>query len=114
MSELEWVPKPNPRHATGTRCADSGDGGRYSVAQRHFGDSHEWVTEFSHPSIGFMNEVVHYGKDEAAAVEAARRHHDARIRRLKWERYMLDNDPPERESIDAEIDQPAIESGRQQ
>ncbi|WP_186380680.1 hypothetical protein [Mycobacteroides abscessus] len=51
--------------------------------------------ELEDGSVFPFEKLIYEGDDGPAAVAAAESHHAARTRRLAWERYMAENDPPE-------------------
>ncbi len=65
----------------------------YTVELYDFGDGEpKWRATFGK----FLPiEDLYLGASEAEAMAAVEAHHAARYRRLAWERYMAENDPPE-------------------
>ncbi|MDO3245251.1 hypothetical protein [Mycobacteroides abscessus] len=93
--QLEWTAWGGGHHyIAATRTA-----GNYSV---YFGDAfenpHRWHTAYWREIQGSLNVddcgELYRGDDLNEALAAAQQHHKATLRRLAWEQYMRDNDPP--------------------
>ncbi|WP_157901262.1 hypothetical protein [Mycobacteroides franklinii] len=85
--QLEWTePKPSVFHA-------DTKGGRYVVYDRSLYSSTGWMTVYLQDR-GLPTAHLYKGHSEAEARAAAQAHHNTMIRRLAWEQYMRDNDPP--------------------
>ncbi|OTR22556.1 hypothetical protein B9M80_09640 [Mycobacteroides abscessus] len=86
---LQWSNRPYAR-VPKNGCRAEVDGGAYILFK--YGAS-SWQVLFS--TGWHMPEEVHLGDSESDALAAAEAHHVTRTRRLAWERYMAENDPPE-------------------
>lgn len=94
--KLEWTERGDGHHY----FAATHSGGNYSV---YFGDAfenpHRWHTvcwRGDEGSLTVDRGELYRGDDLDEALAAAQQHHRATLRRLAWEQYMLDNDPPNR------------------
>lgn len=86
---LQWSNRPYAR-VPKNGCRAEVDGGAYILFK--YGAS-SWQVLFG---VGYQTpKEVYLGDSESDAIAAAEAHHVARIRRLAWERYMAENDPPE-------------------
>ncbi|OHU02529.1 hypothetical protein BKG71_03585 [Mycobacteroides chelonae] len=54
----------------------------------------QWQTFRSGPDVENHSERIFLGFDRARAMRMAEEHHAENVRRLAWERYMQENDPP--------------------
>ncbi|BAX98873.1 hypothetical protein MSTE_03573 [Mycobacteroides stephanolepidis] len=93
-NQLEWTARGDGHHYN----AATRSGGNYSV---YFGDAfenpHQWHTvcwREHHGSLTVDRGELYRGDDLNEALAAAQAHHNATLRRLAWEQYMRDNDPP--------------------
>lgn len=65
----------------------------YVVDLYDYGDEKaKWRARFGKYTL---SEDLYQGGSKKGALTAAEAHHTARSRRLAWERYMAENDPPE-------------------
>lgn len=84
---LQWKGDLNAR-----RRAEVSDGCVYAAVPFSY-DGGPPVWEVFH-GYAIAENRIHVGDDESEALAAAEAHHVARTRRLAWERYMAENDPP--------------------
>lgn len=95
--QLEWTHRGDGHHY----FAATNIGASYSV---YFGDAfenpHRWHTVCWKEEQGAYTppptSELYRGDDFDEALAAAQQHHNATLRRLAWEQYMRDNDPPNR------------------
>ncbi|WP_078278560.1 hypothetical protein [Mycobacteroides franklinii] len=85
---LQWDHDPDVR-VPKNGCRAEVEGGAY-VLFKYGADS--WQVLFG--SGWKLPEEVYLGDSVADAIAAANAHHAAHTRRLAWERYMAENDPP--------------------
>lgn len=108
------TPHSEPESSTGPDQLgwDERAGGYYLTAKvshgsyaAYFGDAfenpHRWHAVYWREEQSIYNPAVttchlYRGDDLDEALAAAQQHHKAALRRLAWEQYMRDNDPPNR------------------
>lgn len=80
-NETRWTGRPGGMHCD-----------TYAVAADLYVEG-EWACQWRETAVSIWVDIGRGGKrQEAMAVATA--HHAARVRRLAWERYMKENDPP--------------------
>lgn len=111
---LQWEELPPSQFTKVSRRADTDCGLTYFLGLHDYGDGKpRWQA-----GIGrfLMAEEIYCGESESEAIEAVEAHRAARVRRLAWERYMLDNDPPKADleaRVNALESPPCCEGGPQ-